>query len=52
MTTKKLLDISHQIIAYLIKSSVNNSQAQDVTQDIFLQILESEPSLPFDKIKV
>lgn len=48
---KELLDISHQIIAYLEKSGVSPSQAQDVTQDVFLQILESEPSLPFDKIK-
>ncbi|HEN4355235.1 TPA: RNA polymerase sigma factor, partial [Streptococcus agalactiae] len=48
---KELLVISHQIIAYLIKSGVNPSQAQDVTQDVFLQILESDFSLPLDKIK-
>ncbi|WP_159565203.1 RNA polymerase sigma factor [Streptococcus halichoeri] len=48
---KELLDISHQIIAYLIKSGVDPNQAQDITQDVFLQILESEPSLPFNKIK-
>ncbi|MCC9811636.1 sigma-70 family RNA polymerase sigma factor, partial [Streptococcus agalactiae] len=47
----ELLVISHQIIAYLIKSGVNPSQAQDVTQDVFLQILESDFSLPLDKIK-
>lgn len=48
---KELLDISHQIIAYLIKSGVDPNQAQDITQDVFLQMIESEPSLPFEKIK-
>ncbi|MGT2844762.1 RNA polymerase sigma factor [Streptococcus hongkongensis] len=48
---QELLAISHQIIAYLIKSGVKPSQAQDVVQDVFVQILELNLSLPLEKMR-
>ena len=48
---KELIGIAGEIIGYLMKSGVPGSQAQDVVQDVFVQLLEAEVILPADKIR-
>lgn len=42
---------AREIIGYLVKSGAAPAQAQEVTQDIFLQLLEADFEVPPDKLR-
>ncbi|MGT2745741.1 RNA polymerase sigma factor [Streptococcus penaeicida] len=46
---KEIMAYANEIIAYLIKSGISPHLAQDVTQDVFIQILEANYNLPLSK---
>ncbi|EFR43674.1 Sigma-70 region 2 [Streptococcus pseudoporcinus SPIN 20026] len=48
---QELMAYSQEIIGYLVNSGVSPNQAQDVTQDVFLQMLECNYSIPLEKIR-
>lgn len=48
---KELISWSKEIIAYLMKSGARQEDAQDVTQDVFVKLLESEIVLPASKLR-
>lgn len=48
---EEMMSYANEIIAYLMKSGVSPDQAQDVTQDVFVQILEANYSLPSSKLR-
>ncbi|MGT2666931.1 RNA polymerase sigma factor [Streptococcus rifensis] len=48
---KELIAWAREIIAYLVKSGVSLADAQDVTQDVFVRLLDSEFALPASKLR-
>ncbi|MDQ0222540.1 RNA polymerase sigma factor [Streptococcus moroccensis] len=48
---KELIAWAREIIAYLVMSGVSPADAQDVTQDVFVRLLESEFVLPASKLR-
>ncbi|MCR4258155.1 sigma-70 family RNA polymerase sigma factor [Streptococcus uberis] len=48
---EEMMSYANEIIAYLMRSGVSPDQAQDVTQDVFVQILEANYSLPSSKLR-
>ncbi|EGJ26735.1 RNA polymerase sigma factor [Streptococcus porcinus] len=45
------MDYAQEIITYLVNSGISPHRAQDVTQDVFLQMLECNYSIPLEKIR-
>ncbi len=48
---KELISWAHEIVGYLVKSGASPADAQDVTQDVFVKLLESEMVLPAGKLR-
>lgn len=48
---KELIAYSKEIIAYLMKSGVPLTDAQDIVQDVFVKLLESPLILPASKLR-
>lgn len=46
-----LIEIAREISHYLQKSGVNRADADDISQDLFVKLLESEITLPFEKLR-
>lgn len=48
---QELVEIAEEIVHYLMKSGVSKEESHDVTQDVFVKILEGRFVLPRDKIR-
>lgn len=47
----RLIQLSKELIFYLIKMGSTKEDAQDIAQEVFVKILETELILPMDKVK-
>ncbi|MET3559110.1 RNA polymerase sigma-70 factor (ECF subfamily) [Streptococcus rupicaprae] len=48
---KELVGIAEEIVRHLIKSGINRADAEDVTQDVFLKMLEGRFVVPKEKLR-
>lgn len=48
---KEVVAMAEEISYYLQKSGAKPADSQDIAQDVLVKILESEISLPFDKLR-
>ena len=47
----RLIQLSKELIFYLIKMGSTKEDAQDIAQEVFVKILETELILPVDKVR-